>query len=161
MPDPPYLRIDPRTGRNGGGPLRAGGAYHLFCEKRNHPFGDRVSVKPLWTSYAGGSGAGAFAGCKLCPAGFHTMPVNAAVSFHMEAGRASFFAPICERPLQNPAIFSRLLRGLCSILEMETCRRQFLIHRRRNPARIWRLFPENRRQNAPKPGKGGLAHGIR
>ena len=27
-------------------------------KKRNHPPGDRVSVKPLWTSHAGGSGAG-------------------------------------------------------------------------------------------------------
>lgn len=30
-----------------------------------------------------------------------------------------------------------------------------------NPARIWRLFPKNRRQQSPKTGKGGFAHGIR
>lgn len=77
-------------------------AYHLFCEKRNHPPGDRVSVKPLWTSHAGGSGAGRGAGCKLRSAGFHTVPVNAAVSFHMEAGRVSFFALICESPCKIP-----------------------------------------------------------
>lgn len=51
---------------------------------------------------AGGSGAGRGAGCKLRSAGFHTVPVNAAVSFHMEAGRVSFFALICESPCKIP-----------------------------------------------------------
>ena len=41
---------------------------------------------------AGGSGAGAFAGCKLRPAGFHTVPVKAVASFHMGAGRFSYLA---------------------------------------------------------------------
>lgn len=54
-------------------------------------------------------------GSRLRPVEFHTMSVNVAVSFRLEAGRASF--PNMRNPLAESCCFLMVIRELYSILK--------------------------------------------